>query len=201
MAQKEELLRRVFDSLDESACSSVAAATARLVQDCMNAPSSPPVGLRIFLHGELGAGKTTWVRAFLRACGVEGRIRSPSFSVVESYEVHGLALHHLDFYRQSDPDEWQGGGLRDLLTDPAVSLIEWPEKANGLPDADIDVRIDWSAEMGEEGPRRLEMTFMRHPGGRDLAPGLERWRAAVNRNGSAVSPDTAAVNRNEAEGA
>ena len=180
MAQKEELLRRVFDSLDESACTSVAAATARLALDCMRAQTSPSAGLRIFLHGELGAGKTTWVRAFLRACGVEGRIRSPSFSVVESYEVDGLALHHLDFYRQSDPHEWQGGGLRDLLIEPAVSLIEWPEKADGLPDADIDVRIDWSAEMGDEGPRRVQMIFLRHSGGCDLAPWLDRWLSSVN---------------------
>jgi len=89
-------------------------------------------GGRIHLQGELGAGKTSLVRAFLRQCGISGRIKSPSYALLESYEVSNLYLYHLDFYRFSDPAEWLEAGFRDLLENRALVLIEWPERASDL---------------------------------------------------------------------
>ena len=87
---------------------------------------------RIHLQGELGAGKTALVRAFLRHCGITGRIKSPSYALLESYEVSNLYLYHLDFYRFSDPAEWLDAGFRDLFKNQALILIEWPERAGDL---------------------------------------------------------------------
>ena len=89
-------------------------------------------GGRIHLQGDLGAGKTSLVRAFLRQCGVSGRIKSPSYALLESYEVSNLYLYHLDFYRFSDPAEWLDAGFRDLFKNKALLLIEWPERAGDL---------------------------------------------------------------------
>jgi tRNA threonylcarbamoyladenosine biosynthesis protein TsaE len=87
---------------------------------------------RLHLQGELGAGKTALVRAFLLHCGISGRIKSPSYALLESYEVSNLYLYHLDFYRFSDPTEWLDAGFRDLFKNKALLLIEWPEKAGDL---------------------------------------------------------------------
>jgi tRNA threonylcarbamoyladenosine biosynthesis protein TsaE len=95
---------------------------------------------RIHLRGDLGAGKTSFARAFLRAAGVTGRIKSPSYALLESYNLSNLYLYHFDFYRFSDPREWVDAGFRDILQSDAVVLIEWPEKAGDLlspPDLDI----------------------------------------------------------------
>lgn len=107
-------------------------------------------GLRnafIELRGPLGAGKTTFVRHLLRALGVTGRVKSPSYAVVEEYE--GLAsnreLHiwHFDFYRFKDPREWEDAGFRDIFAAPGLKLAEWPEKADGvLPQADLSIEIE-----------------------------------------------------------
>ena len=97
----------------------------------------------IELHGELGAGKTTLVRHLLRALGVQGRIKSPTYAVVEPYEISGLSIWHFDFYRFSDPREWEDAGFRDLFSSPGLKLAEWPEKAGSLlPRADLVVRIE-----------------------------------------------------------
>lgn len=106
-----------------------------------------PVGGRIHLHGDLGAGKTHFVRALLRACGVTGRIKSPSYALLESYKVSSLYFYHLDFYRFSDPREWIDAGFRDILQDNAVVLIEWPEKAGDLlPEPDLDLHLDYCGD-------------------------------------------------------
>ena len=97
----------------------------------------------IELHGELGAGKTTFVRHLLRALGVHGRIKSPSYAVVEPHEAAGLNIWHFDFYRFNDPQEWEDAGFRDLFAAPGLKLAEWPEKAAGmLPLADLVIRIE-----------------------------------------------------------
>lgn len=106
-----------------------------------------PTGGRIHLHGDLGAGKTHFVRALLRACGVTGRIKSPSYALLESYKVSSLYFYHLDFYRFSDPREWVDAGFRDILQDNAVVLIEWPEKAGDLlPEPDLDLHLDYCGD-------------------------------------------------------
>jgi tRNA threonylcarbamoyladenosine biosynthesis protein TsaE len=94
------------------------------------------------LHGPLGAGKTTFVRHLLRALGVTGRIKSPSFAVLEPHRAGPLAISHFDFYRFDDPREWLDAGLRDLFAAPGLKLAEWPEKAAGvLPRPDLRLHL------------------------------------------------------------
>lgn len=104
-------------------------------------------GLRnatIELEGPLGAGKTTFVRHLLRALGVGGRIKSPTFALLEPYTLaDGTAVAHLDFYRFDDPREWEDAGLRDTFAAPGLKLAEWPEKARALlPRADLRLCIE-----------------------------------------------------------
>jgi tRNA threonylcarbamoyladenosine biosynthesis protein TsaE len=99
-------------------------------------------GLVIYLRGELGAGKTTLARGVLRGLGYEGRVKSPTYSLVEVYDVSRLHLHHFDFYRFHDPREWIDAGFRESFNEVTVSLVEWPEKAAGsLPPCDIDIAL------------------------------------------------------------
>jgi tRNA threonylcarbamoyladenosine biosynthesis protein TsaE len=102
-------------------------------------------GLSIHLRGELGAGKTTLVRGVLRALGHQGPVKSPTYTLVEVYEVSRLHLHHFDFYRFQDPREWTDAGFRESFNGQVVSLIEWPERAAGqLPPADIEIELETS---------------------------------------------------------
>jgi tRNA threonylcarbamoyladenosine biosynthesis protein TsaE len=95
------------------------------------------------LHGDLGAGKTTFVRHLLRALGVHERIKSPTYTVMEPHEAPGLAIYHFDFYRFNDPREWEEAGFRDVFGGPGLKIAEWPEKAAGLlPVADLAIRIE-----------------------------------------------------------
>ena len=95
------------------------------------------------LHGDLGAGKTTLVRHLLRALGVQGRIKSPTYAVVEPHEAPGLAIWHFDFYRFDDPREWEDAGFRDIFANPGLKVAEWPEKAAALtPPADLAIHIE-----------------------------------------------------------
>jgi tRNA threonylcarbamoyladenosine biosynthesis protein TsaE len=99
----------------------------------------------IALHGDLGAGKTTLVRHLLRALGVEGRIKSPTYAVVEPYTVTAGEVWHFDFYRFSDPREWEDAGFRDIFASPGLKLCEWPQNAAGVmptPDLEIDLQVD-----------------------------------------------------------
>ncbi len=112
--------------------------------------SALPVDASFFieLHGDLGAGKTTFVRHLLQAMGVTGRIKSPTYAIVESYDDIKNALYqpinlwHFDFYRFNDPLEWEEAGFRDIFASKGIKLAEWPEKAAaGLPLADIAMII------------------------------------------------------------
>lgn len=164
------LLTKTFSPVTLEQSADIARATAELALTWLAHPDMRTHGIRVWLRGDLGAGKTTWVREFLIRCGISGRIKSPSFSVVESYEHNGVTFHHIDFYREAEPTTWQSAGLRDVIGDRAVTLIEWPEHAAGLPPPHIDVAIDWALPAEAGGPRRITVTFFnRHDG-----PGLER---------------------------
>lgn len=100
-------------------------------------------GLKVYLSGELGTGKTTLVRGVLHALGYRGRVRSPTFTLVEHYSVSRLDLYHFDFYRFEDPREWIDAGFREAFGSAAVCLVEWPEKAAAaLPPADLVVYLE-----------------------------------------------------------
>ncbi len=111
----------------------------------------------IALHGDLGAGKTTLVRHLLRALGVEGRIKSPTYAVVEPYSVDAGELWHFDFYRFSDPREWEDAGFRDIFASPGLKLCEWPQNAAGVmptPDLTLDIQVD------EDTQRHVQITAL-----------------------------------------
>ena len=98
-------------------------------------------GLVAYLIGDLGAGKTTLARGILRGLGYTGRVKSPTFTLVEVYEFSSLYLYHFDFYRFSDPQELSATGFRDYFDGQAACLIEWPEKAAGLPAPDLRIKM------------------------------------------------------------
>ena len=119
---------------DEAACAAWATTLAR---------SEQLYNAFVELHGPLGAGKTTFVRHLLRALGVQGRIKSPTYAVVEPYALPGLAISHFDFYRFDDAREWADAGFRDVFADPGLKLAEWPEKAAAvLPPADLRLTLE-----------------------------------------------------------
>ena len=99
-------------------------------------------GMLLALRGSLGAGKTTLARGILRGLGFEGRVKSPTYSLVELYALSRLDLYHFDFYRFEDPNELVESGLQDAFNDTNVCIVEWPEKADKfLPAADIEVTL------------------------------------------------------------
>lgn len=120
----------------------------------------------VALEGELGAGKTTLVGGILRAYGITGPVRSPTYTLIEPYETTRRPLYHLDLYRLVDPGEVEPLGIRDLMIGAAVLLIEWPSRAAGaIPTADLWIQIAYPP-AGTEG-RELKLT-PRSPSGHNV---------------------------------
>ena len=124
-------------------------ATDELAQEKIGATLARaiPAGCVIYLEGDLGAGKTTFTRGFLRGLGYQGAVKSPTYTLVEPYELAGRYCYHFDLYRLGDAEELEYLGLRDMLQDDALLLIEWPERGAGvLPAADLLVKIRYEGE-------------------------------------------------------
>ncbi|HKR41712.1 MAG TPA: tRNA (adenosine(37)-N6)-threonylcarbamoyltransferase complex ATPase subunit type 1 TsaE [Paraburkholderia sp.] len=156
------LLERRFDLADADATDAFGARfahaldslRAKVAQKSAQHHDAPSFhGLHVQLHGDLGAGKTSLVRATLRALGHTGRVRSPTYTLVEPYTVATpcgeLQLYHFDLYRFSDPAEWADSGFREYFAQDAVCLVEWPQRAGGLlgiPDLVFSLEPDASGE-------------------------------------------------------
>jgi tRNA threonylcarbamoyladenosine biosynthesis protein TsaE len=141
---------------DEAATRALGAQLARVIEP----------GLRIYLHGDLGSGKTTLARGLLRGLGYQGRVKSPTYTLVELYTYSRLNLYHFDFYRFRDPKEWRDAGFSEYFSGASVCLVEWPEKAAGLlPVGDLEIAFEFAGA------------------GRDLAirAGTESGKACLNR--------------------
>ena len=123
--------RATFFLRDEAATLALGAALGRALTP----------GLAVYLTGDLGAGKTTLARGMLRGLGYAGRVKSPTYTLVEAYEFSNLYLYHFDFYRLNDPAELADAGFREYFAPDAVCLVEWPERVSALPPADWRIAL------------------------------------------------------------
>lgn len=151
-------MTRELAAPDEAATRRIGAALARAIEP----------GAVIHLHGELGAGKTTLARALITTLAPGARVKSPTYTLIESYPDTTPPIHHLDLYRIADPEELEFLGLRELADEGAAMLVEWPERgANRIPQPDLTVAL--ALEAGGTG-RRIA-----------LAPRTERGRRMAAR--------------------
>lgn len=134
---------------DENATATFGAALARVLRP----------GMVVYLEGDLGAGKTTLVRAALRSLGHAGPVKSPTYSLVEVYVISSLYWYHFDFYRFNHPEEFVDAGLGEYFRSDAVCLVEWPDKAAGFvppPDLVVALRFDGEGRRVDVSARSPE---------------------------------------------
>jgi len=140
---------------DEAATERLAGVLARAMQP----------GLTVWLSGPLGVGKTTLVRGLLRALGHDGPVRSPTFTLMEPYELSRFALYHFDLYRFSGAGEWRDAGFEEFFGSDGVCLVEWPEQAGpDLPAPDLHLVLAFDEGTGEPPARSLSVQAFTDPG-------------------------------------
>jgi len=156
---------------DAAATATLGQALARAVQRHLDAIRAQ--GLQLNLSGDLGAGKTALVRALLKALGVAGPVKSPTFALLEPYSVSRLDFYHFDFYRFADPADFGSSGFRDLFGPGRICAIEWPERAGPrLPTADLSIALN------VDGDGRVAILTPRSTLGHAcLTSALEEYRA------------------------
>lgn len=130
-------------------------------------------GWVVYLRGDLGTGKTTLVRGLLRALGYGGRVKSPTYTLLESYDLSRFVLQHYDLYRMIDPREWLDAGFRDDCNASTLCIVEWPEKARGLlPRPDLEIHLEVAGEgrkarieaLSAQGRKEMQAWQLDYPG-------------------------------------
>ena len=133
----------VLELPGEAATRALGARLAAVLADQVTTQRPARPGLHIYLHGGLGAGKTTLAQGLLAALGYTGRVKSPTYTLVELYALSRLNLYHFDFYRFRGESEWREAGFSEYFDSDGICLVEWPEKAgNTLPQADLDITLE-----------------------------------------------------------
>lgn len=133
----------VLHSPDDSRITLFLADESATLNFATHLAASLRAGMVIYLHGDLGAGKTTLVRGVLQALGYTGRVKSPTYTLLEPYQAAGLNLRHFDLYRLNDAEEWESTGFRDEFDGHNIFFIEWPEQAQDLiPSADLEITFE-----------------------------------------------------------
>jgi len=152
-----------------------AAATLRLGGTLGAATDAPALrGLVLHLSGELGSGKTTLVRGMLRALGHAGRVKSPTYTLLEPYSLSRLNLYHFDFYRFKDRSEWLSSGFREHFDTESLCIVEWPERAgDSIAPPDLGIDLQYQAEG-----RAATLSARSAAGEAWLVAALQRWRSS-----------------------
>ena len=136
------MTEKTYFLADEAATIAMGNALAKIVRNELKQ------GIVVYLNGDLGAGKTTLTRGFVQGMGHKGNVKSPTYTLVEPYDLGNWQVYHFDLYRLADPEELEYMGIRDYFTDNCCCFIEWPEKGLGmLAKADINIEMAYSDEQ------------------------------------------------------